>query len=409
MIKINKVLLILIGSVFLFSCGSEEPITPVQPEVKIEHTLFVYMGNLPSYIMDGDIEDMLVGLNASKPNGNVIIFYDQNFSDTELIELKPNSEGVYSRVVLKNYGENLDTSDLNVFKLALSDLKEFTSSKGYSMILSSHGSGWVTSEMMSGSSPMRRSMQELNYSPNPLTRAIVDAGSYAAGMDIHDVAEAIPDGMFDFVLFDACNMGCVEIVYALKDKVDFVVASPSEVLIDGFPYHAIIEDLFDKSSVVDALNEVCVKYFNTYKYHEGGCNIALYDCSKIDAVASLFSEVVDRAFNNNIIPNTSNLQWFDGPISPHLMYDMLEFSESWIRGSDQLLVSLAASLNEMIVYAKTSNTSDLGYDFFRSPVTAYCGVSIYVPQRLEYTNRYYMSTDWAKQVYGENDISTIFN
>ncbi len=399
-----KLLFILTLFVSLLGCNSEDNPRPI---VKVDHALFVYLGNLPNYVMEANIDGMIKGLTTSKVNGKVVIFYDEYGENTKFIELRINSRGKYDEFVLKDYGENLNTSDLNVFKLAISDLVKFAPSDGYSLIMSSHGSGWVTSEMMSKERP-RSAALELSYTYNPLTRAIVDAGGYGSGMDVHDVADALPDGMFDFVMFDACNMGCIEVVYAFKDKVDFVLASLSEVLIAGFPYATIIENLFDKSSVERALVQTCEEFFNFYKDDEVGCNIALYDCSKLEAVATSFSAVVDRAFDNNIVPVASGLQWFDGPIYPHIMYDMLEFAGVWVRGSDDLLSSLAMSLEEMIVYGNTTDSSVSGANFFRSPVSAFCGVSIYIPQRFEYTNRYYMTTDWYRRVYGAHDISTMF-
>ena len=43
----------------------------------------------------------------------------------------------------------------------------------------------------------------------------------------------------DIMLFDACLMGLLEIIYALKDLVELIVASPNSVPGDGMPYNAI--------------------------------------------------------------------------------------------------------------------------------------------------------------------------
>jgi hypothetical protein len=41
---------------------------------------------------------------------------------------------------------------------------------------------------------------------------------------------------FNFILFDACLMGGVEIVSELKEVSEYIVASPAEVPEKGFPY-----------------------------------------------------------------------------------------------------------------------------------------------------------------------------
>lgn len=35
-------------------------------------------------------------------------------------------------------------------------------------------------------------------------------------MDIHDLARSIPCNLFDVLIFDACNMGSIEILLFLK-------------------------------------------------------------------------------------------------------------------------------------------------------------------------------------------------
>ena len=60
-------------------------------------------------------------------------------------------------------------------------------------------------------------------------------------MEIYELAEGIPDEYhFDFLLFDVCSMGGIECVYELRDKADYIVASPAEVLVAGFPYKNIL-------------------------------------------------------------------------------------------------------------------------------------------------------------------------
>ena len=402
-----KLLFVLVVMTAALGCKSGGTPIPEQPIESVDHTLFVYLGNLDNYSMEGNINGMIKGLSSSKIVGHIVIFYDKSGANTELIELKRGVTGEYERFVLKSYGENLNTSYLSTFELAVADLQKFTSSKSYSLILSSHGSAWVDNSIMSGSGTPRRAGLEVTHTYNPLTRAIADAGGYGSGLDLHDVADVLPDGMFDFLMFDACNMGAIEIVYALKDKVDFIIAAPSEVLIAGFPYASIIENIFDKSSVEKALTELCVKFFDTYKGHRAGCNIALYDCSMVDAVAEAFSAVVAKGVSSTAIPSVDLLQWFDGPLYPHLLYDMQEFAGAWIGSEDESVVALGNSLERMIAYAETTSHSQSGRPLFKSPVTAYCGVTIYVPQRLEYTNQHYMTTDWYNRVYGGVDLNTI--
>lgn len=54
------------------------------------------------------------------------------------------------------------------------------------------------------------------------------------------LADAIPDGVFDFIWFDACYMSGIETAYELRDKCDTFVAYPTEVYTPGMPYNLTI-------------------------------------------------------------------------------------------------------------------------------------------------------------------------
>jgi hypothetical protein len=62
-------------------------------------------------------------------------------------------------------------------------------------------------------------------------------------MELADFANAIPYKL-DFIIFDACFMGSVEVCYELKDKAEYIVASPTEILSPGFVYSSMMQHLF---------------------------------------------------------------------------------------------------------------------------------------------------------------------
>lgn len=49
-------------------------------------------------------------------------------------------------------------------------------------------------------------------------------------MEIDELAEALPDHVFDFIMFDACYMASTESSLCFRDKADYILASPTEVL-----------------------------------------------------------------------------------------------------------------------------------------------------------------------------------
>ena len=68
----------------------------------------------------------------------------------------------------------------------------------------------------------------------------------------------------DFIIFDACFMGSVEVAYELRDVCDKIVASPTEVIAEGMDYITMASYLM-KSSGSD-LEGFCRNYlFNFIK------------------------------------------------------------------------------------------------------------------------------------------------
>ena len=65
-------------------------------------------------------------------------------------------------------------------------------------------------------------------------------------MDLPDLAEVLSPYRFDYILFDACFMGSVEVLYELRHSARYFIASPAEILADGFPYHLILPYLIGK-------------------------------------------------------------------------------------------------------------------------------------------------------------------
>ena len=57
-------------------------------------------------------------------------------------------------------------------------------------------------------------------------------------MEITDMAEAVPMHL-DYIVFDACLMGGIEVAYQFKDIADYIAFSPAEVLGAGMNYSKV--------------------------------------------------------------------------------------------------------------------------------------------------------------------------
>ena len=47
-------------------------------------------------------------------------------------------------------------------------------------------------------------------------------------MEITDFAMALPDHLFEFIIFEACNMAGIEVAYELRNKAAYIMASSAQ-------------------------------------------------------------------------------------------------------------------------------------------------------------------------------------
>ena len=62
--------------------------------------------------------------------------------------------------------------------------------------------------------------------------------------DIREIADLLPFKL-DYIIFDACFMGGVEVAYQFKDKCRYMCFSQTEILSDGMDYTTMISDLLE--------------------------------------------------------------------------------------------------------------------------------------------------------------------
>lgn len=79
-------------------------------------------------------------------------------------------------------------------------------------------------------------------------------------MELIELFNSLPI-KFEFILFDACLMGNIEVLYQLRNKADYIIASPTEILVAGFPYTQTIPLLLQKEINFDNVTTEYVNYY----------------------------------------------------------------------------------------------------------------------------------------------------
>ena len=258
-----------------------------------------------------------------------------------------------------------------------------------------------------GSAPIDRPIPTVSVPTSwPATKWFgQDTGESPAGyLDVEQLSEAIPSGVFDWILFDACFMASAETLYALRDKAERIVCSPAEVIADGFPYAGIMTELLRPEP---DLRAVCETYYRHYaddpRPAYRSATVSLIETSQLEALAAATASVLGAALTAapEVLSNMdlNRLQPLDR-YRRHFLFDMGSVvGELETRGL--VPVSLAgawrAQLARTVIYEAHTPTM-LGL-----ALNECCGLSMYVPYA-DYAdlNEYYRSLEWYRQCYPAN-------
>lgn len=222
-------------------------------------------------------------------------------------------------------------------------------------------------------------------------------------MDITELADALAalPYRFDFLLFDDCFMANIETLYDLRASVDHVIASPCEIMADGFPYDRIIPQMFTDEGRSHDLGAVCYEFWNLYQNDyastiyrmQSGC-ITLAVMSEIDRLADVMRRI-NRTPAAEYNPNT--LQTYEG-LSPHLFYDMGQYVS--VRCSDAALLDEFAECFDAAFPPESRLHTDGFYSAYNNrmnPITHYSGITISEPStKFTEENR---TTNWYRATH----------
>lgn len=148
--------------------------------------------------------------------------------------------------MLKEWNPSTTSSvDTTFMTNVLKETRQLLNTDTYGLIMSSHGGGWVPSEIFDEymlQTNSKRADSATNNSKRISRFFGQDGNSF---METPQLAKAIEaSDKWDYLLFDACFMSSVEGLYDLRHSADYIIASPSEVLGAGFPYQKILPLLF---------------------------------------------------------------------------------------------------------------------------------------------------------------------
>jgi hypothetical protein len=315
---------------------------------------------------------------TSSLDGDLFVLVKTSGYRSDLIKIKYDiTDNIVSDTVLTYGLEN--TSDPAFLKKVIEDTRAQYPSNSFGLVLWSHGTSWYPSKK--------------NPQPRPiLTSNHVQLKSFGydrgASMDITQLNKFLPKDL-KFILFDACSMGSLEVVYELKDNADYIIASPTETLSYGFPYNKIVPLLFGN---VDSYKKLCQVYMNSYTSRSGiyrSASVALVKTKELREVASSVKNFMGKIEPNGAQIKRDGVQRLDFDAnSPVKAYDFLNFMEINFNKHDYFQVEQA--FNRAVVFFGNTDT------FLGENITKFSGLSIYLPVVNDTNLEYYKQLAWSR-------------
>lgn len=421
---LSKIASILTAAVMTAGCSWLCPETPCDVDEDNRKVLLLYSAgynSLRSYLLD-DINDLKNGwLPGNGCSDDILLVYTHTTSrngryneptSPYLLRLYRDAEGTAVSDTLQTYESGTISSSAAQLNNVLTFVKDNFTSGSYGMIFSSHATGYLPSGYYRDPDEYvfnGMTMRSLSYRPIPVPVPYVEpeydpslpmvksigqdqvgtSGNYLSyEMELADFAEAIPMYL-DYILFDACLMGGVEVAYELRDKCGKIGFSQTEVLAEGFDYKNLTGHLLQNTEPDP--RSVCEDYFVQYDVQSGinrSATISLIDCTKLEHLA----DVCRGIFSSNR-PGLSG-------IDPSKVQRFFRYGKHWYYDLESIAIEagvtegelsdLRSALDGCVLFKGA--TPEFMMEF---PIDVFSGFSMYLPcNGEEELDKYYRTLQW---------------
>jgi hypothetical protein len=362
------------------SCSKNEEVDTGAIEFS-RRTVLIYMA-ADNSLYNNAKTDIREILKSTIPMGNNLLVYldAPSWSADSIPQLYLIQEGQLTSV--KQYRQHNSASP-EVLREVLEDAILSFQAESYGLVLWSHGTGWLPEKVFDSIKPQRMASYDF-----PLTKSF--GKNEMREINIGDLATALPV-KFEYIIFDACLMSGIEVLYQLRNKAEIIIASPTETLVDGFPYDKILPFLFD---VMPRYVEVAQTYMNYYKGKTGilqSATIAVVDTKYLESFAATVKKLVENG-DIAIISDIFNIQTYD-MLNPSVFYDLQDCLEYFV-ADGQHLTLIKQQLSKIVLYH--DNTP---YFLLEYPIVKSCGISVYISSGNNELDEQYKQLDWYQDVH----------
>ncbi|MFD2555899.1 clostripain-related cysteine peptidase [Sphingobacterium tabacisoli] len=356
------------------SCKDNSEKSKIEPEAKQKfRTVLVYLAANNSLEEEAYKNMQQMEQSIGDIDGHLIVYAKLPNQRPALYEVSKKTGNKGGLIKIKDYPP-YSSSDPLVMKSVIKETQELYPAESYGLILWSHATGWI---------PASQGGIKL--------KSFGDDGGHV--MDITDLNNALSNN-FDFIMFDACSMASVEVLYEIKDKSKYFIASPGEVISNGMPYHKITNELF--SPEPQDYKIIAEKYYNHYNSLSGlnrSATISIIEAGQLHKLAAQTKTTLHSQsplhtdFNRNYIQRMD----FDRIGNPLIAFDFLDFINQNYNNSNNYQNTKSAL--EKTIHYKANTPLFNGFEIHKNS-----GLTCYIPHKdnSRDTHTFYKSLKWYK-------------
>lgn len=363
-------------------------------------TVLVYLGgdNSLSATLTGEVDVLRRGWTYT--GNRCLIYLDASDAAPKLLSLRGGCR-TYPEPFVETVAEYPEENSASaaVFSRIVDDVVRLYPADSYGLIFASHASGWLPQGTLSDPNRSR----SIGIDTNPGTLA-----SGTTEMELADFAAAIPDGQFDFILFEACLMAGVEVAYELRDKTNYLLASSAELLSPGFCpiYEKSLRYLFETNRTVEQSLAAFAQAYYDYTNAQSGAyrstTLSILRTQGMDDLATWTGEILSYVNFSLDVSDIVSIQHFDRPgsygDSPALprYFDFTQCVEQVTTPSEY--AEFENILNGIVVWKASTGTFMTGYNGF--DIKRHCGLTTYIEQpEFVKLNASYRQTAWWRATH----------
>ena len=386
--------------VLFSSCRDREDEPKPAPAPSEELTVLAYLvanNNLDNDLLT-NIYAMCVGLASMDEEATLLVYWDgrtaigPNNSKHLILKYQTDGKGNINGIptsdidklsevlelaeIVKEYPAQYSV-DKKVMAQVMKDMVAQAPTDKIGLVFGSHGSSWLNTIY---------------------TRSFGQDGAGDTTILIPDMVDALNSvgKKFEFILFDVCYMGTVEVAYSFRNVCNYQLSSVMEVPAYGFPYEDFMGYLYKGN--VENYKKACEAYIDYYlqTYSYGGdawATVALIDSKEIGyLVDELKKEIIEH---KDVLSNydPSKLQDYGRYSGPYIAYDLGHMISDLNGGS--IPATFKSQMEKAIVYKGCLEEARYPYYDYSVNADNFCGMGIYIPvEKRPKWNEYFKTLDW---------------